>query len=370
LHDQTETKQVEIMKKLNPKKIIIVGLTLAGLSFTPGLHADVEVLVSGGNASSSVLFDRATNLFGGSFSATYGLSSGSIRTYVGTITGHTGLGTVTLDFNLSGAVGGLNDISTGNPEARAQGGTFVPTVVDSSASPDVVGVDPSQFTALATYVVPYVFIKNSNSADTAGVTNLTQRQAALLESAGATLPATFFGGGSTNVIYFVGRNKDSAVRTEVDLNIQANGFQTYTTNGLGQIYQDTTNVDLEGNVDPGQVTGSGLLAVVRGITNSIGTVAVQNTGSGVTILSYEGVPYSTNNVQSGSYPLWGDEKYYYLTSLNNANQLEVINALYQSVTNAAFQTTSPVFVNKFVSYSNLKVTRNGDGGPIIPKPGY
>lgn len=358
------------MKKLNLKKIIAVGLTLAGVSFTPNLRADVEVLVSGGNASSSVLFDRATNIFGGSFTSVSGASSSTIRTYVGTLTNNPGLGTVTLDFNLSGAVGGLLDISTGNPETRAQGGTFVPTVVDSSASPDVVGVDPSQFTSLATYVVPYVFIKNSNSSDTAGITNLTQRQAALLESAGATLPATFFGGGSTNVIYFIGRNKDSAVRTEIDLNIQANGFQTYTTNGLGQIVQDTTSVDLEGNVDPGQTSGSALLGFVKAITNSIGTVAVQNTGAGATILSYEGVPFSTNNVQNGSYPLWGDEKYYYLTSLNNANQLAVINTLYQSVTNSTFQNTSSVFVGKFVSYSTLRVTRNGDGGPIIPKPGY
>ena len=360
------------MEKINLKKLVAVGLTLAGVAFTPNLHADVELLLSGGSASSGVIFDRATNLFGGSFSATYGTSSSTTRTYVGTIPGYAGLGNVTLDINLNvGAVGGLNDISVGNPEPVAgPSGNFTPTVIDSSASPDVTGVDPSQFTALPTYIVPYVFIKNNNSTDTAGITNLTQRQAALLESAGATIPAAFFGGGSTNVIHFVGRNKDSAVRTEIDLNIQANGFQTYTTNGLGQIVQDTTGLDAEGNVDPGQTSGSAEQVIVKSITNSIGEVAVQN-DSGTTPLAYEGVAYSTNNVINGSYPLWNPENYYYLNSLptSNPNQLTVINLFYQSVTNSTFY-TNPNFQNKFIPTPWLNVTRSGDGGPISPNAGY
>ena len=351
-------------------QFVAAGAALAGLIAPSQLRADVEILISGGNASSSVLFDRATNLFGGTFTSTAGLSSSTVRTYAGSLPG---LGTVTLDFVLNGAVGGLLDISQGNPETAANGHSLVPTVVDSSTSPDVVGVDPTQFSPpLPTYAVPYVFIKNASSADTAGITNLTQRQAALLESAGATIPATFFGGGSTNVIYFVGRNKDSAVRTEIDLTIQANGFQTYTTNGAGQIVQDTTGIDQEGNVDPGQVSGSTVTALVKTyITNAIGTIAVQNLKSGVTPLAYEGISYSTNAVQNGSYPLWGYENYYYLKSLTDANQLAVIYALYQTVTNSTFQNSSnPVFGSNFVPNSALKVSRNADGGPILPNPGY
>lgn len=359
------------MKTSHFRIVIAAGAVASGLAFAPTLRADVEVLISGGNAGSSILFDRATNFFGGTFTAVYGASSSTIRTYVGTAPAYPGLGTVTLDFNLSGAVGGLLDISQGNPETTAATNSLVPTLVDSSTSPDVVGVDPSQFTSLQNYAVPYVFIKNSNSADTTGITNLTQRQAALLESAGATVPATFFGGNSTNVIYFVGRNKDSAVRTEIDLNIQANGFQTYTTNLSGAIYQDTTNVDLEGNVDPGQSSGSVLVNVVKSITNSIGTIAYQNIKSGTTALAYEGVSYTTNTVQNGTYPLWGYDNFYYLTSNNNASQLQVIYAFYQSITNAAYQTGSnPIFGNNFVPLGALKVTRNADGGPIIPNPGY
>jgi len=246
-------------------------------------------------------------------------------------------------------------------------------VVDSSTSPDVVGVSPGQFTSLPTYIVPYIFIKNANSANTATITNLTQRQAAVLEASGATIPASFFGGTGTNVIYFIGRNKDSAVRTEIDLNIQAYGFQTYTTNAAGQIVQDTSGVDQEGNLDPGRTSAGALVNDVKVITNAIGTIAVQNIKSGVTPLAYEGVSYSISNVLSGSYPLWGYENYYYLTSLNNASQLAVINLLYNSVTNAAFQSiNNPVFTNFFIPYSsvNAQIQPRADGGPIIPAASY
>jgi hypothetical protein len=361
------------MKRFSLYKSLVAGFVFAGLAVTPSLRADVEVLLSGGNASSSVLFDRATNLFGGTFTQVYGASSSTVRTYVGTIPGQTGLGTVTLDYVLNGAVGGLIDISQGNPETTAAGNSLVPTAVDSSTSPDVVGVNPALFTALPTYAVPYIFIKKANSANTASITNLTQRQAALLEAAGATVPASFFGGTGTNVIYFIGRNKDSAVRTEVDLNIQANGFQTYTTNSAGQPVQDTTSVDQEGNIDPGQTSASTLVNVVKILTNSIGTIAVQNLKSGVTPLAYEGVTYSTTNVLNGSYPLWGYENYYYLATLNNAAQLAVINLLYNSVTNATFQSFSnPVFTNYFIPYSSVsaQLQPRSDGGPIIPAPAY
>jgi hypothetical protein len=52
----------------------------------------------------------------------------------------------------------------------------------------------------------------------------------------------------------------------------------------------------------------------------------------------------------------------------------VINVLYNSVTNAAFQSiTNPVFTNNFVPIPSMKVqlrTAGADGGPIIPLPNY
>ena len=355
-------------------QLILAGVTAAALALTPAAHADVELILSGGNASSSILFDRATNLFGGSgnITAAYGLSSSTVRTYQGQIPGYANLGTVTLDFILNGAIGGLTDLENQNPETTAAGtNTLPPTVVDSSTSPGAVGLDASVLNALPVYVVPYVFIKNisAGSADSATVTNLTPLQAAYLEGAGATIPATFFGGAGTNPVYFVGRNNQSAVRTEVDLNIGFTGtLQTYYTNGLPGTppILDTTSTDANGDFDPGLTSGSILYNTVLAISNSIGTVAVQNAKSGAARLTFEGVPYSYSNVVNGTYPLWFHEQYFYKNS--GAGQLTpgqstVLQLFYGSITNAAY-TVSSLYTNNFIPDAALHVKRTLDGGPI------
>ncbi len=362
------------MKALNLKKIIIAGLAFAGLALTPTLRANVEVFLEGGSASQSVIYDRATNFFAGGTLTVKGGGSSAIAQFSGTGTNPaiSGYGTITLDINLNnGAIDGLqalvHQIASSVDTNYSSGPLFpqVPTFVDSATTPDVVGINSSGLTALPTYVVPLVFIKNTNSADTAAITNLTQRQAWSLEN--SLLPTTYFGGTSTNHVYFVGRNLEAAVRTEIDLNIyNTQTINTYYTNSLGQPVLDTS-------ADPGLTSGGAVTANVLVLTNSIGTVAVQNIKKGVAALSYEGVPYSVTNVINGSYPLWGYENYYYITSGNYAPstaQLAVINAFYGLVTNATFQATSPVFVGNFIPNASLQVQRGSDGSQITPLPGF
>ncbi len=363
------------MKTLNLKKIIAAGLTLAGVAFTPNLRADVEVFLVGGSASQSVIFDRATNFFNGGTGFTVkGGGSSAIAQFSGTSTNAavSGFGTITLDINLNnGAIDGLQALvnqSAGPADTNYSSGALtpqVPTFVDSATTPEVVGVSSAGLTPLPTYVVPLVFIKNTNSADTAAITNLTQRQAWSLEN--STLQAAYFGSSSTNYIYFVGRNSQAAVRTEIDLNIyNTQTINTYHTNALGQPVLDLS-------ADPGLNSGGAVANTVVVLTNSIGTVAVQNIKKGVAPLAYEGVPYSASNVINGSYPLWGYENYYYITSgtgTPSGPQLAVINTFYQSVTNATFQATSPTFVGNFIPNSALKVSRGSDGGQITPLPGF
>ena len=358
------------------RKLIVTGAAVSAVALTPGLRADVEVVIAGGNASSSVLFNRATNVLSGGITQTYGLSSSTVRSYQGTISGQPGLGTVTIDYVLNGAVGGLQDIEAQNPQTTAIPGdnTLPPTLVDSSTSPGAVALDPSVLTPLPAYVVPYVFIKNfgASSTDSATITNLTARQAAYLEGAGATLPSSFFGGAGTNPVYFIGRNNQSAVRTETDLNIGFTGtLKTYYTNAAGGNVPilDTTSVDASGNPDPGLSSGSVLYNTVIVVSNSIGNVAVSNAKSGAARLTYEGVSYSYNNVINGSYPLWYYESYFYKNTgagQPTAAQQTVINLFYQSVTNAAF-TIDPVYTNSYIPEPALTVKRGFDGGPITLK---
>jgi hypothetical protein len=367
------------MKTTIIKNYIAAALTLAGAVFTPSLHADVTVFIEGGSASQSVLYDRATNFFtayGGALTNVVGSGSATVSRFQG-YRGDalSSLGTITIDINVAnGAVAGLQALSTqtaGAGDTNVLGTPTVPVLVDSAASPGAIGnIDASKFAPpLPTYVVPLVFIKNTNSADTAGITNLTQRQAVALETS-SPLQTTYYGGTSTNHVYFVGRNLEAAVRTEIDLNINNTAtINTYYTNSLGQPV-------LDGSADPGLSAGGSVTATVLVLTNSIGTVAVQNIKKGVAAIPYEGVPYSVTNVINGSYPLWGYENYYYINTGHNytgapsPNQLTVINAYYQAVTNATFQSTSSIFVGNFIPNAALQVGRNADGGQITPLTGF
>jgi hypothetical protein len=357
------------------QSILAAGIALAGSALSPNLHADVNVFVEGGSASQSVLYDRATNLFaGGTFTST-GTGSSTVREFQGTSLNPalSGYGTITLDINVAnGAIAGLQSLvnqSPGPGDTNVYGTPVVPTFVDSATSPDAVGISSvaNNLVAYPTYVVPLVYIKNSKFTDLSSVTNLTQQQAVTLETSPS--PTTFFGGTSTNTVYFVGRNSQSAVRTEIDLNIYNTlSIVTFTNNAAGLPVQD-------GSADPGLASAGTLANTVLALTNSIGTVAVQNLKSSLVPLAFNGVSYSVTNVENGSYALWGYENYYFISSPNTgaptAPQQAVINSFYQSVTNAAFQNiNNPVFTNNFVPISALSVSRNYDGGPILLNPNY
>jgi hypothetical protein len=361
------------MKTSSLKKSIALGAAAVALTITPNLRAAVNVFVEGGSASQSVLYDRATNLFaGGTFTST-GTGSSTVRRFQGTSLNPTltGYGVITLDINVqNGAIAGLQALvnqTAGAADTNVLGVPTVPTYVDSATSPEAIGIDSvaANLSAYQTYVVPLVFIKNTNYPVVNAITNLTQRQAVSLET--SLNPATFYGGTSTNPIYFVGRNSQAAVRTEIDLNIYNTGnIKTFTNNAAGLPVQDAS-------ADPGLTSGGANATTTIALTNSIGTVAVQNIKSPLGAIAFEGVPYSAANVINGSYPVWGYENYYFITAPNSgspsAAQQAVLDQFYSSVTNAAFA-VSPVFTNLFIPTASLKVKRDYDGGPIKPLPGY
>jgi hypothetical protein len=347
-------------------KIIAAGLFLAGFAVTNKLHAQAltEVTVSGGNASSSVLWYQVTNQFA-NVTTVGSTSSSTVRSFQGYLSSLPGTSpNVQIDFILNGAVGGLQDITYQNVETNALGlATNVPVLVVSSTTPEAVGLSTSPFTEVKTLIAPYAFIKYTNANFSPGlvnVTNLTQRQAAYLEgSAGPNFHSAYIGGTSTNdAVYFVGRNTASAVRTEIDANIYFTGtLATYTTNSLGLPILDPAG---------GQTGGAAVRTLVNFITNTIGTVAVQDVKTNFA-LAYEGVTYSVASVENGSYPLWGYEHWFWKKTGQGAPtpaQLTVITNLLAGVTNITFQATNPVFTNSFVPYSGLKVQRGPDGGPI------
>jgi len=366
------------MKISKLKIFLAAGVALAGLALTPSSPAQVTVNVEGGSASSTVIFDRATNLFAGASFTVNGSIKGNVAQFVGTSANPNlnGYGQITLNINLNnGAINGLNALANqaaGVGDTNYLGQPIVPTFVDSATTPEAVGINSTTYNITEytqpTYVVPLVYVRNTNYPDVFAITNLTQRQAVSLET--TTNKAYFYGSTGTNTVYFVGRNKSAAVRTEIDLAIYHSGtIKTYTNSAANLPVQD-------GSADPGYSSASKVVTAVTVLTNSIGTVAVQNATGPLAPIAFEGVPYSVTNVINGSYPLWGYEHYYFIASGFTGSpvgtpQGAVVDALYNSVTNAAFQSiTNPVFTNNFVPYTALKVKRTADGGPIIPLANY
>lgn len=355
------------MKTFSLKQSLLAALAITALALTPNTRANVEVFIEGGSASSGVLFQLATNILNGGTITVSGANNSVVRTYSGTSTlpSLASYGTITIDYNLNGAVGGLQALTGQHTDTNILGSAIVPVLVDSATSPEAVDINSSTYhlTALPTYVVPLVYAKNTNSTDTVGITNLTQRQAITLETS-TPVPTLYYGGTSTNLVYFLGRNNESAVRTEIDLNIYNTGsIVNWVTNTAGQPVLDPSSSD------PGYSSSGAEFNTASVLTNAISEFAVQNIKKPLAPLSYEGVPYSVTNVINGSYPLWGYENYYYIatghTGAPTTAQLAVINALYNSVTNATFQSvTNPVFSTYFIPNSALQVYRNTDGGQI------
>jgi len=351
-------------------KNLIITLA-AGVSLAGNLRAaQINLVTVGGNATIKLVQDRIPHILTGS-ALTVNSTNSLIFRYTGTLGGKT----VQWDWNLTGGAGAILDIANQHPVTLADNTSSIPVHATTITAPETVNIDPSAFTQDITLVSPVVFVKNAGpNNDLASITNLTQRQAALLESSGGTLPTAFFGGSTNsnnipaNALYFVGRNSSAAVRQVADANIYATGAINYTTNNSGQpiLY-------LDGLGNPsGAGSGSEVVNIVKAIPNSIGTVAAQDIGT-LPTLSYEGVPYSTSNIINGTYPVWGYERYIYYTPGTSAlapsnDQLSLIQALEAAVEDPTFQTTSSLFINKFVSYGavNSNVQRNihVDGGPI------
>jgi len=353
------------MKKMNLNKFLAAGLALAGIGLASSASAQTELLIGGGNATQTLLYDRVTNLFGGpaNYTLTTKSTSPPVSTYIGNIPSLPALGQVTIDFSLLGAVQGLQDLASQTDETTALGNQVPPALVVSSSSPIAGAVDPSLLNGVTTLEVPYAYIKYpANAPDLGNVTNLTVRQANYFEGAnGPYFPSVLLGGTSTNdAVYFVGRNTASAVRTEIDANIYYTSPTIATWTNIG-----ANGADIIPDPAGGQSSGSGVRTLLTLIPNALGEVAFSDVKSGYTALSFEGVAPTIANVQNGSYPLWYYEHWYTNNSVAlSPNQYTLISALLTAYTNTSYQASNPNFVGYYVPLAGFTFTRPTDGGPI------
>jgi hypothetical protein len=379
------------------KSGIMAGIVAALLATALPSRAGGEqyqVVVVGGNASIKLIQALIPTNFGGHLinATAYSSVSNSLifsytnAAYPSLANSNT---TVRIDFNLTGGAGAARDLANQNLVALADGTTAAPNAIITAAAPEDDNISEALFTSSNSIVVPVVYIRNTNflKNSLALVTNITQRNAVYLAQSGGFLPTGWFSGDSTHLtvnqtqdpvtsaftspadnIFFVGRNSLSAVQALFDFNTyNTAGDLSFSTNSAGQP-EPYPLPDPGPNNNPGASAGSEVVAIVKAITNSIGTVAVQDAAGYSTnaYISYEGVPFSVANVANGSYPLWGYERYITITSGAHApttQEATVLGQIYNVVQSPAFQTNS-VFTNIFVglqSLTPLGITRTEPG---------
>lgn len=377
--------------KLN--KLVLVAL--AGAIIGPAAQAQTVVTFVGGNATQGIIQDRVTNaVLQAGYTFHVNSTNSQIFTYIGNLASDSS--SVQLNFNLTGGAGAISDLTntTPTPVKIYNNTTATPNVAVSITGPGTIGVLPNNtFYELFTLASPTVFVKNSNLPNSLGtVTNLSSREASLLETYsgnanspnGVALPTASIGGSSTtDPVYFVGRNTLSAVRQVTDANIYYGSlFDPLTTPVINWTTNSAGNPIVYTNASGaywGASSGGEVANILNVVSNAIGTEAIGNVTANQTELSYEGVPFSVNNVINGSYPLWGVERYLYYSGQDGIHTaptgvtLEVINNLVNAITSPTYESTSSLIVGKYVPLTSLNTYGtwrdiNNDGGPIYTPP--
>lgn len=282
--------------------------------------------------------------------------------------------------------------TTGTNLASADGKT-VPGVIARFTFSDVdQAISPTPSPALpgtGVGVVPFVFVANVGAP--AGLTNMTDQ---LHESQWATgqLPLSMYTGNpaDTKLVLNTGRSSGSGTRATILSETQYGPFRSVvqwggpndaTTvsgsegsgsvtilNNLGNggyssnswvrqnLARTSANVTVDGT--PGQD-----VVIVSYLTLSDAAAITTITGGagvGARALTYNGVPYSFENVTNGQYTLWGYQQFYGSVDITPAEQ-----AFFDAFVAGIPAELDPLSTG--IPSTDMNVTRNGgDGGPITP----
>lgn len=238
-------------------------------------------------------------------------------------------------------------------------------------------------------VVPFVFIANVGAP--AGLSNITDQLHDAQWSTGQ-LPLSMYTGDSsdTKLVLNMGRNSSSGTRATILSETQYGPFRTvkqwggpnndttvsgpegsgtvdalddrgndgYNSNShvRRNLARTSTNVTVDGNGGQDVVIVSYLtLSDAAAITTLTG-----GPGVGARALTYNGVPYSFENVTNGHYTLWGYQQFYRATDATSGEE-----DFYNAFAAAIPAQLDPLSTG--IPTSEMNVTRSGgDGGPITP----
>jgi hypothetical protein len=229
-------------------------------------------------------------------------------------------------------------------------------------------------------VVPFVWVRNAGAPTT--LSNVTNQLAkVVLNNPG--IPLSLFTGNAADaatLVYATGRNNDSGTRLDafaesgfgitnapVQLDCSqaaASGFDfinagVWTTGVNGPTFYAASGGRSSGGLLVGDMNATNSNAVLGGwIVTYLGIPDSNNVNGGANDLTYNGFPYSVNNVQQGNYSFWSYEHLLYRTSLSG-NALTVAQGLATQIHNTDASVAG-------VLVTSMAVGRTSEGAPITP----
>jgi len=365
------------------KNIKTLIALLAGALVSTGAYAQVELTVTGSTAFRSIVIDRVAN---GIFDAgslntyTFDATAGTIS-YVGTMSNKTSLGSTPVHVHLSfsGSASGMlavknstlvttaREVAGGAPTETRTPDLALSDVFPGSATPAIplAAFDPENKAYLG--VIPFVYVRNNTALS--GINNITRQQAVLLMTASGTggMPISFLDGNPAHTanIYMTGRDSGSGTRITTEKCIRFTGTPIlWGTNNADNVYRTHDNnpaISFDGYSSGGFERA--LIAEKPDAIGYLGRADAANIAASASQISFDGIPYSTANVENGAYEIWGYEHMYNRAGGLSPNQKQVRLALLNAITDPAYQAT-PIYANSFEPLAGMHVERLADGGDI------
>jgi hypothetical protein len=393
-------------------KFLLAGLL--ALSTMGVAQAQTVIHITGSTAYRSAVHEAITNFLSPGFH--YGYSGGTFtKASQAIFTGANDGIPVIIKTSWSGSLAGVETVSQAIPGATVStflvnstpqttaGASNAPAVYDPPIIPEVAMEDGEQattqyprpaLTQVQVGVVGFKFVVNTNGS-TIGLTNITPLLARALWTDGQ-LPLSMFNGNSnsTTPVYALGRDWDSGTRNCAFLETGVQSFvsslsptavkQWAPTNSAGALVSgsnpgpvvtqglwpcETIDYITECDGDGGYGSGGDLAAAMSASSPYIyvaylglsdASTVEGNLGTSVD-LTYNGIAYSANAVENGQYTFWCYEYLDYLPSYSTTspNGYTVANNLATAIANENLLSVG-------VNLSLMNVTRNQEGGPVIP----
>jgi hypothetical protein len=380
------------MKSLHVKALL-AATVLGGLS----AQAQIEIKITGSTAFRSQTFNAIKLLYGANLAfqnpdATADRSSAGKVTFVGTIPALYGTQTVTIKTAYSGSVEGVINLVNG-PSAGFVQPTYLTINANGTPGPDDTNTaadfalcdvfqDTTDYNTGAGYdslddtkvgIVAFAWNK-SVASGMSGVSNLTHQQAQAFLGAGS-LPMSILTGNAADAdktIYLAGRNKVSGTRlaTQADT-----GYGALADSTLYKLANNLPAIDSVGFSSGG---GLATLLTTANVTNFISYLGIGDSKSVsstlANALTFNGVPFTAENVRNGAYSFWSYEHLFSRPSLvaNNSSKLVLVkgNSNADPIKSNGLANAIDAFIAgqganaTSVQASTMKVIRNSDGGPI------